>query len=952
MSRLLIILIFSLCGINAIGQIYGPLYVETNSSSIEYYVYSPTSLPHPRFTLSGPGSLTYFSTSYSGGQFVYRIRYSAPSSSAYTYLNFYSDYDAQAWYAGTSIYVVSRITSVSLSPGSVPSRCSGTGQSVFTATPNGDISHYTWSISPSSAGSLVKSGGQCTVNWSAGHSGVATLYVTAYDVLGTGASNSVGVSTLAGGAFTAFMDTSPAQICEGESVSFYANASHTSGTTYAWYVDDDNTPRGYGSTYSTSGLAFDAVVRAVVTPSQSLAGQCVTGLTPKTIYSWQANFTIRPRVGVSQVQSATAALCQNTETTTQFTATAIESDSHHWTIQPYNPSAPTATNHAGVISQTGLVTWNPDFFGNANITFTAYGCGGSMDQSSKTIEIKKIPTVFDVVAPAELCRNASGSISLAGLESNVSYQLYKAHPTLTLDHELTRTSANSWNIPIPETTTAPGDYKVVATPSNGCQSVETSTFTIEVTEKAPITISAPEENVVNGTIYACEDLSVTLTASGGSDYEWRANANEFCRLNPDVLPLFPGDVWDFCNPRLDPHRDPNGPNDEITFQVWPWANWEPIYVWGRDAICNEPIASNEIRIIPTPDFHPEDILSDTDLLCKGQAPTTFDIDYSGTLIDYSWNLSAGGSVLVDPYTKSATVTWDPLFDGDAILTFEGIGCGLPKQLKKALTVYKVLEDEENYVRSISALVPVQNPVELFTGLHEVNRFSTSTQFFDGLGRNIQNVAAKATPSLNDLIEVKRYDDFGRESTVFLPYSAAHDFDYRQNALFEQEQFYSNPPSAIAADGDPYSITQFEASPLNRPVKQGAPGTAWQPGSSDPYDLNDHTVKMTYGINGPDEVIWFTYDQASGNVSGDGNGQIRYYPEGELLANKTLDEANNATVEFVDKEGRTLCKKVQYSGDLVNPLYASTYYIYDNLGNLAVVLPPEAVNSAIDQLTQN
>jgi hypothetical protein len=71
---------------------------------------------------------------------------------------------------------------------------------------------------------------------------------------------------------------------------------------------------------------------------------------------------------------------------------------------------------------------------------------------------------------------------------------------------------------------------------------------------------------------------------------------------------------------------------------------------------------------------------------------------------------------------------------------------------------------------------------------------------------------------------------------------------------------------------------------------------------------------------------------------------RYYAKDKLFKNITLDEHTNESIEFTDKEGKVICKKVQYKKEGSVKLYASTYYVYDEFGNLVVVLPPEAIAS--------
>jgi hypothetical protein len=88
---------------------------------------------------------------------------------------------------------------------------------------------------------------------------------------------------------------------------------------------------------------------------------------------------------------------------------------------------------------------------------------------------------------------------------------------------------------------------------------------------------------------------------------------------------------------------------------------------------------------------------------------------------------------------------------------------------------------------------------------------------------------------------------------------------------------------------------------------------------------------------------FTHDQGTGLIL---LAPGRYYDPGALYANKTTDEHGNDVIQYIDKEGRTVCKKVQYKTDTdgITKKYASTYYLFDDLGNLVVVLPPEGVKA--------
>lgn len=258
-----------------------------------------------------------------------------------------------------------------------------------------------------------------------------------------------------------------------------------------------------------------------------------------------------------------------------------------------------------------------------------------------------------------------------------------------------------------------------------------------------------------------------------------------------------------------------------------------------------------------------------------------------------------------------------------------------------------------YLNSISTLRPT-SPAVSITGTTPLNQ---KTVYLDGLGREVQSISVMGSPQQKDIVQPRVYDESGREFRNYLPFTsdesngAFKDITYSVNGNY-MNSFYANPADKVADDDFPFSEVLFEPSPLNRILKQGSPGAAWQPSGND-NDLDDHTVKKRYGFNEQNSVIKFVYDHNSGLVTADsGGGIVSYYDANELFANTTYDEENNVSIEFVDKEGKTICKKVQYAGDVNNPLLASTYYIFDAFGQLVIVIPPEAVNSAINELTQN
>lgn len=250
----------------------------------------------------------------------------------------------------------------------------------------------------------------------------------------------------------------------------------------------------------------------------------------------------------------------------------------------------------------------------------------------------------------------------------------------------------------------------------------------------------------------------------------------------------------------------------------------------------------------------------------------------------------------------------------------------------------------------------------------VKSLSQTIQYFDGLGRPIQSVVTQGSPNKKDIVQPVVYDQFGREARKYLPYVATtNDGWYKANPVgttnytgSPHHTFYNETNSLIARDAAPYSETVFEPSPLNRVIKQGAPGTTWQPDGTLSYASNDHTIKMGYEFNAANEVLlWtFTYPteqytktavNAFGKVNAGTAAAPIFYAANQLYKNMTKDEHGNQVVEYVDKQGRTILKRVQAksgtppatTGTNKDSDYASTYYIYDDFGNLVCVIPPEA-----------
>ncbi|MGB5981427.1 MAG: DUF6443 domain-containing protein, partial [Nonlabens sp.] len=219
--------------------------------------------------------------------------------------------------------------------------------------------------------------------------------------------------------------------------------------------------------------------------------------------------------------------------------------------------------------------------------------------------------------------------------------------------------------------------------------------------------------------------------------------------------------------------------------------------------------------------------------------------------------------------------------------------------------------------------------------------STAIQYFDGLGRPLQALQINAGGNHQTIVQHFEYDGYGRKVKNYLPYPVAlgsnpldmvdpsdpvtgFDHYYQTN--------YANDFDPNFNSINPYSETDFEDSPLNRVLRQAAPGSDWAKG-------NGHEVEMDYQANtAADAVYMFSVSLPNLTSANAQNNLGKYepvleydgiYPAGQLYKNIVKDEnhvsGNDHTVEeFTDKQGRVVLKRTYEGGDPHD-----TYYVYDD-----------------------
>jgi len=208
----------------------------------------------------------------------------------------------------------------------------------------------------------------------------------------------------------------------------------------------------------------------------------------------------------------------------------------------------------------------------------------------------------------------------------------------------------------------------------------------------------------------------------------------------------------------------------------------------------------------------------------------------------------------------------------------------------------------------------------------------AVQYFDGLGRPKQSIAIKASPEGKDVVSHIEYDRYGRVSKSYLPVPQT---ETRNGGIYENPLGNASDPG-IYGNEKIYSEQIIENSPLERVKQSFGIGNAW---NGKPVNFNYSTNSTADGVKKyPLTTAWT--EGRSNSVPGI---PIAFAPN-TLMKTSITDEDGNTVTEFKNGKGQTLL--VRKNDGSVN---SDTYYVYDQYGRLAYVIPPLAsVSSSLDQ----
>jgi hypothetical protein len=606
--------------------------------------------------------------------------------------------------------------------------------------------------------------------------------------------------------------------CPGE-IYFKANASTGIGQ-YLWYKNGNSvsSTNAAGDEYKPTSISSSDEIKVVAYASNpsNFYQPSEESILPKNLFSFTTGVTATP---IMTFDGISKARCPGPGAT-QFNSTIANalSGQIHWSVTEAGSSK---------ISDTGLVTWDPDFIGTAKISLNANGACGST--ASQIIDFKMLYT-SNVTLPQEapICDACYTVLNSPITAANYDYQWWFN------------------GVPIP----------------------------------APLGQAASYSTFTEGS------YSIAISTPGG------------CSISNAIMVQ---------------------------------KNHFPVINAGPDLI----VQTNAIII-------------------TGSA-----VDPEGDPITYRWTQISGDNTIIMSGTTSPALRLSKLKEGSYKFRLYAKDNFFQGQEAYDDIIVTLIYPPNNYNYIISNIPSVDRKTDGstinesdITSLTEKEK-QQSIQYIDGLGRPMQVVNTKGSPDSKDFIQPIVYDEFGRESRKYLPvatqevngYYKPNDqiIDNASGAYKGIAQGFYAPGSnnMIADDAKPYAESTYESSSLNRVLKHGAPGSVWQPQSS---IQTDKTIKYSYGFNSDsDKILLFAYDDNTGLASAILQGTLKYYGANQLNISQTTDEHQNKVIEFHDREGKLVCKKIQSLNSNGTEKYTSVYYIYNDLGDLVIVYPLETEN---------
>ncbi len=686
-------------------------------------------------------------------------------------------------------------------------------------------------------------------------------------------------------------------------------------TTLRWYAAlTGGTPLATATNYTTPSISSTTTYYI---ESYNAASDCFSS--PRVAIT----ATVRP-VPNAAVSIASQQICsgQAMSTVTITNPNAVSGTTFSWAVSAPNISGASAGSGTTIAQTLSNVTTVPQV-ATYTITPTANSCAGT--SITTTVTANPIPTAAN-----------------AGVDQTVACGV----TSTTLAANTPVIGTGSWTV----VSGAGASFGNVSSPTSGFTGTAGSTYTLRWT-------------IASGSCTSTDNVLITFngnptTANAGIDQTGVSTCDQTSVSLAGNVPALGTGVWSIINGTGGTITNPSSNNSAF---IGTSGNSYTL----RWTISNSPCPSSTDEVVIAFNRTPTSANAGLDQTSKATCGlTSMSLTGNAPVVGVgSWSIIVGsGGSFVNASSSTTTFNGTPgvaytlrwtISNGPCTSSIDDVNIKFNNDFAFC--------SNENYILS-STLLTAGVTNGAMVELLPAEQASESIQYFDGLGRLMQNIAIEGSPTKKDIVTPIVYDELGRNNKSYLPFTAPTNAWYKPNNTIIHsstgayigiaEPFYSTTTDKIADDTRPFSETVFETSPLNRPFKDFGPGQDWS--------NNNRAVTHGYVFNldgtgqGLERILDWNVDSNGIPVKSTVTNSSLiggYYRSGQLRVKSTKDEHGNEVREYVDKEGHIILKKVQvFSGTPFtdnDSHWAYTYYIYDDLGNLRVVLPPEAVRALMN-----
>ena len=175
---------------------------------------------------------------------------------------------------------------------------------------------------------------------------------------------------------------------------------------------------------------------------------------------------------------------------------------------------------------------------------------------------------------------------------------------------------------------------------------------------------------------------------------------------------------------------------------------------------------------------------------------------------------------------------------------------------------------------------------------------------NGLGDIVQETVSYPNSSLPDIVVHHEYDEYRRRTRTWLPVTSSSGGGFISGSVigYTAQSQYS--------DTAPFSRTEYDGFLPSMPSAQYKAGAQWQ--NSDRRVSAAYSEYVGVGMFLNDEGLFYTM------------------PDVKYLCTRTVDEDSCMSAEYADLNGRLMVSETSQG---------RTYYIYDEKGDIAYVIPP-------------